>query len=319
MEGPLRRSGKRSGVKKISYLKHEEVDKKKWDHCISQALNGIVYAYSWYLDLACPGWDALVEGDYECVMPLPNRKKFGINYIYPPYFIQQLGVFSTEILSEERVHAFLEVIPPNFKYIQQNLNTFNKLKHNGFTITPRKTHELDLIPDYSLLSSHYSENIKRNIKKGKKHELKLDFNMQPSQIIELFRNNRGKTVDTFVSKDYLVIEAIMTFARTMNLGQVWSVTDPGTNLLAAAFFIESNGKVIFLFSGVSEEGKSKGAMPFLIDSFIRFNSQRNLTLDFEGSDDPELARFYRGFGSKECVYLQVTQNRLPWPLTILKK
>jgi hypothetical protein len=135
----------------------------------------------------------------------------------------------------------------------------------------------------------------------------------------LFRGNRGRDLDTFTEKDYIVLQAIMTVAKTMNHGQIWAAIDQEDNILAGAFFIESNGKVIFLFSGVSEEGKSKGAMPFLIDSFIKFNSQRTLTLDFEGSDDPELARFYKGFGAKECVYLQVTHNRLPWPFKLLKK
>ncbi len=306
-------------MKEIRYLKHAEVDKTRWDDCIGKSLNGMPYVYSWYLDIACPGWDALVEGNYECVMPLPHRTKFGITYVYPPFFIQQLGVFSTEILSEERVHTFLEAIPSSFRFIEQNLNTYNKLKHNGFEVKHRLTHELDLIPDYQLLASHYSANATRNIKKGTKNGLKLDFSFKPEQVIELFRNNRGKDLDTFTTRDYIALNAIMTVARTSNLGQVWAAIGEDERLLAGAFFIESNGKVIFLFSGVSQEGKERGAMPFLIDSFIKFNSQRNLTLDFEGSDDPDLARFYKGFGAKECVYLQVRQNRLPWPLTLIKK
>jgi hypothetical protein len=85
-------------------------------------------------------------------------------------------------------------------------------------------------------------------------------------------------------------------------------------LLAGAFFCDANGKVIFLFSGNSAEGKEKGAMFFLIDSFIQENAQKNLILDFEGSNDPHLARFYKGFGAKECVYLQAKRNTLPWYL-----
>jgi hypothetical protein len=306
-------------LKQINYLEHKSIDKKSWDECISRSINGMSYAYSWFLDIACPQWDALIEGEYECVMPLPNRSKFGIRYIYPPYFIQQLGVFSTEILSEERVYTFLKAIPSNYKYVQQNLNTYNKLKHDGFQVKERKTHELDLIPAYQLISSHYSENAKRNVNKGKKNSLQLNFNLRPEQVVMLFRQNKGREIETFTEKDYLVLQAIMTVARTLNQGQIWAVTDKEDNVLAGAFFVESNGKVIFLFSGVSQEGKEKGAMPFLIDSFIKFNSQRNLTLDFEGSDDPDLARFYKGFGAKECLYLQVTENRLPWPLTLFKK
>ena len=100
--------------------------------------------------------------------------------------------------------------------------------------------------------------------------------------------------------------------------QVINVLNENMELCAGAFFIESNNKVIFLFSGLSEEGKSLNAMPFLIDSFIKQNSGKNITLDFEGSNDVNLARFYKSFGSKECVYPQLKINRLPFPIKLLK-
>jgi hypothetical protein len=53
-------------------------------------------------------------------------------------------------------------------------------------------------------------------------------------------------------------------------------------------------------------------MFFLVDEFIRDHSGQDLVLDFEGSSNPKLARFYMGFGSKECVFLQLKINRMPW-------
>ena len=65
----------------IHYLKHHRIDKARWDRCISKAVNSRVYACSWYLDLVCPGWEALVEEDYTSVFPLTSRWK-GIYYLY---------------------------------------------------------------------------------------------------------------------------------------------------------------------------------------------------------------------------------------------
>jgi hypothetical protein len=96
------------------------------------------------------------------------------------------------------------------------------------------------------------------------------------------------------------------------------VLDKNGKLIAGAFFVDANGKVIFLFSGMAKEGKEAGAMYFLVDQFIVHNANSNLVLDFEGSNDPGLARFYRGFGAKECVYLQARCNRLPWPISLYK-
>ena len=34
----------------IKYLLHRQIDKAKWDRCIKEADNGLVYGYSFYLD-----------------------------------------------------------------------------------------------------------------------------------------------------------------------------------------------------------------------------------------------------------------------------
>ena len=60
---------------KIQYLTHYQIDKAKWDDCIGKADNGLIYAYSFYLDQMSKNWDALVLNDYAAVMPLTwNRK-----------------------------------------------------------------------------------------------------------------------------------------------------------------------------------------------------------------------------------------------------
>jgi hypothetical protein len=53
---------------KITYLSSQQVDKLKWDRGIEHAGNGLIYAYSFYLDAMCDNWDALVLNDYEAVI-----------------------------------------------------------------------------------------------------------------------------------------------------------------------------------------------------------------------------------------------------------
>ena len=58
----------------IQLLKHNEIDKPRWDECIQNSPNGLIYAYSWYLDFISPKWEAMVRGDYEFIMPLTCKK-----------------------------------------------------------------------------------------------------------------------------------------------------------------------------------------------------------------------------------------------------
>jgi hypothetical protein len=296
----------------IKYLSHTEIDKQKWDSCIQRSVNGIIYAYSWYLDIVSPRWEGLVEEDYQSVMPLACRKKFGIHYLYPPFFTQQLGVFSVNKFTEEKIKEFINAIPPRFSYFEINLNTLNKFSSMDMIIHPNLTHELDLIESYQHMFDSYSENLRRNLKRASNADLVIDKHANPQLIINLFRHNKGKQYSHIRPRDYDTLEELIETCMQKGRAQVWGVLTKERRLCAGAFFVESNGKVIFLFSGANQVALTNGAMPFLIDRFIEENAHRNLILDFEGSNDHNLARFYKSFGSKECVYLQVKVNHLPW-------
>ena len=93
----------------IRYLRHNEIDREKWDACIAASENGLVYAYSWYLDVVHPEWEALVMDDYAAVMPLTGGRKFGVEYLFQPFFVQQLGAFSPDCMKLND-NEFMEAI-----------------------------------------------------------------------------------------------------------------------------------------------------------------------------------------------------------------
>src|SRR5438046_2470095 len=99
----------------IRYLVRRAVDDVKWNACIDNAANSLIYGYTFYLDEMCSNWDALVLDDYDAVMPLPWRRKWGLYYLYHPFAIAQLGLFGSE-LSPELLHGFLKNIPTKFRY-----------------------------------------------------------------------------------------------------------------------------------------------------------------------------------------------------------
>ena len=178
----------------IKYFKYEHIDKEKWDECISRSFNGVIYAYSWFLDVVCEEWEALVEGDYERVFPINFKKKTGINIIFQPFFTQQLGVFSRTELNPEIINSFLKAIPRKYRVIDLNLNIHNKPDLPDFEYTPQLNHELDLIGDYAGLRKNYSTNTRRNLVKAESEGLSVVKGIKPDDVIELFRANRGKDI-----------------------------------------------------------------------------------------------------------------------------
>ena len=131
----------------IRYLTRDELDIVKYDTCISNAENFRIYANSWFLDIVCDSWDALVEDDYQSVMPLPKRTKYGIHYIYLPPWTQQLGVFSLQSINEFALLHFIKKIPKKFKLVDVYLNSNNLISsqrikiRDNFILSLDKTYE----------------------------------------------------------------------------------------------------------------------------------------------------------------------------------
>ena len=303
----------------IRLLKHNEINKRRWDDCINKSFNGNVYALSWYLDIVHPNWNALIENDYERVMPLTNSKKFGLSYMFQPFFVQQLGVFSTSQLSQDDVDNFINAIPQQYLLTQYRLNSYNKVDYDSDIIAKHRNVELDLIYDYQYLYNNYNNNTKRNLAKAEAAGLSINNNINPEIIISLFRNNRGKDVKHWKDKEYNRLLELINIAISQECCFTIGINDLDNNTIAGAVFMHSHDRIIFLFSGSDEAHKDKHALTMLLDNVIREFSETQYTLDFEGSDNDGLARFYKGFGGAEVFYPEVKYNNLKGILKFIYK
>ncbi len=292
----------------IKYLKYTEIDFDKWDACISKAFNGLIYAYSWYLNMVSERWEALVENDYERVMPLTRGHKMGLDYLFQPRFTQQLGVFSKNLLTSEIVNSFIDAIPKKYQFIEINLNTLNNIENPGKHFHRWKNHELDLIATYENIRNSYSQNLKRNLKKASQAKLTLVKNIKPENIISLFRENKGKELGNLCEADYRLLQRMIYVMIYKRMAATYGICDENNTLIAGIFFVFSHKKAIFYFSATNQKARETLAMPFLIDCFISENSGSHLTLDFEGSNNENLARFYKSFGAAEITYLHYLKN-----------
>jgi hypothetical protein len=303
----------------IRYLRHGEIDKSLWDQTISRSPQGLVYAFSWFLDIVSPDWDALVEDDYKIIFPLTKRKKAGFNYLFQPYFTQQLGLFSANSdLEEKTVSLFLDAIPATFRLIEIQLNTGNKLSASKeFKIFTRKTHHLNLSDSIQNIRKNYSENLTRNIKKANSADTKLS-ECTTGEIVKIFRESRGSSIENLKDDDYETFSRLITEAEKRNLIDRIGCRNESNQLIAGAVFMKSIHSWIFLFSATNDEGRNKGSMSRIIDRFIEKHEGQAAYLDFEGSMDENLSRFYKNFGSKEVVYLQIIRNNLPLLIRWLK-
>jgi len=304
-------------IVEIRYLTYQQIDKTKWDACIDNADNGLVYAYSFYLDAMAKSWDALVLGDYEAVMPLTWNKKYSIHYLYQPPFAACLGIFGNA-LTAETVNEFLKAIPTKFKYWDIYFNPGNLFKLKDLDLYERMNYVLSLNDNYEDLYAAFRENIKRNIKKSEQFRLIINKNIAIAEVITLAREQAGK-FSSLTADDYARFEKLFQLFYNKQKATTYGVYTKEGRLIASAVFFFSHKRAYYIMVGNHPDGKTLGASHALINAFIEDNAGEDLLLDFEGSDIPSLAFFYSSFGAVEEKYSAIKLNRLPGVIKWLKK
>lgn len=303
---------------RIRYVKHADIDKARWDGCIRNSGNRKIYARSVYLDAMAAGWDALVGGDYETVMPLCFRKKWGIAYLYQPAFVQQLGIFAKEELPQETQESFLTEARRHFKFAELTMNSGNDIGATAETAR-RQNCELPLQGSYENIRDAYDSIAQKNLKRAAHAGLRYEFSAHYLPVLKAYKKRYGHKQPSVQLQDYLNFASLCDKLFQENNLLVRRVIDTEGKLMAACVMPLDGNRIYNLVSIVQEEGKSAQANYFLFDQLIREFCGSNFVLDFEGSDVPGIAAFYKHFSPKTSYYPFVKWNDLPAFVKLFKK
>jgi hypothetical protein len=295
----------------MKLLKKIDIDTEKWNACIASSDNPLIYGLIAYLDIVAKDWQGLVWEDndeYVAVFPLPIRVRYGLKYVYPPFFIQQLGLFTRGNNRDELEKEAFDFLNGKINFIELYV------KGRGILGTKRRNCTLLLNNSYDSLRLNYSSNHKRNLKKAQKANLTVECRVNISEIVNLFRLDKGAHLDTLQNQDYKNLQNIAIEIES----ECYGVYSDG-KLICGGLFLKFKGRITFLFSGNSEEGKNKGALFFLLDHLISINANKQIIFDFEGSENDGLRRFYLGFGGELEIYRFIRVNKLKFPFSLFKK
>ena len=296
---------------KIEYLTRKEIDIEKWNACIENASNGLIYSFSYYLDALCTNWDALVINNYEAVMPLPWRKKWGFYYIYQPYFIAALGVFGNEVPAST-IELCLHYIPPKFRYLEIDLNEKNSVNtFPGLKATTRKNIFLELNQPYEILFKNYKRLARRKINYALENGLIIHDEISPEVIVKLYERYYEQEKRIIPHEAYTGLIKALNALPKKNL-RAYLVKNEN-NIIAFYVVLVDDKNVYSLIGGSTKEGKKMGAFYLATDAVIKEFSATGKTFRFEGSDIKGIAFFDMQFGSYPITYLHIKQNKLPWP------
>jgi len=282
----------------IKYIQREHLDEEKYNDCIENSIQSNSYAFSWYLDIVCDNWDVLVLNDYEAVMPIPRRKKYGIKYVYQPLWVLQLGIFSKGDFTQS---DFISVVQKRFRFIELRLNFKNLLDTDSLYFIEKQFQDLKLTVGYEKIKKAYRSDRKKDLKRAEKSELSIEWGGSPSDLITLFQNNVGKRTPEIKQQDYQNLETLINFCLIDDYGELCFAYQ-GETLVAGAFFLKHQETVTILCSSTDFSNRKNGANTFLIDEAIQRYINKYKTLNFGGSSMQTIAKYFFSFGAQEKTY-----------------
>jgi hypothetical protein len=300
----------------IVYLKNHEIDRELWDACIKASPTSKPYAFSWYLDIMAPDWEALIDDDYDSVFPVPARERYGIKYIATPIFLQQLGTFSPDKSAESATAEFLDYMPEFYWLI--DLAVGHRTDYPGFKIIERSNFELVLDKPYEKLYDSFTSDCRRNINLASRKKINLTSEIGADELISLFISTTGSKVSGVKTRDYERLTKLIKYCVGAGKGKITGVRDSYGKLIYGLFYIETSDSVTLLFTVNSEISRERRIGYYAVNEIIREKAGSGITLDFAGSSIPSIASFMESFGSTNSPYYKIFRNKLPWPIRMLK-
>jgi len=300
----------------VQIIPSNQIDKAKWDACVANNSNGLIYATTAFLNAMAKEWKGIVINDYETIFPLCIKQKFGIEYLYTPPFIQQLGfIGNNELVNKNVIAAIFEKV----KYGSVNLNfsniNFNALQqckvHNNYVI--------DLNQNYQQTKAKYKKSIDYSLSKASKQNLRYSKEISFETAVENYKKYNKEALQHVGLVDYNNLEKLLAILQQEEKVIVRKVVNDTSEILSIAVLLKDNKRFYNLINYTNNEGRQAEANYFLYDNILEEFAEKPMLFDFEGSDLPGVKNFYEKFGAVNEPYFHWHFNQLPFFLKWIKK
>jgi hypothetical protein len=299
----------------IVYYKNNEIDRVQWDNCIKNSPAAKPYAYSWYLDFMAPGWEALVDDDYDSVFPIPSAARFGVQYASTPHFIQQLGVFSPDKPASGAINEFLEFMPENFRLT--DLCIGQKVDYPGYKVIEKYNSELNLSPGYDKLWERFTPECRKYLANVSKKKFELTEDISPEELTDMYIKNKRINIKGVKQKDYERLLNLMHFCLANKKGKISGLRGTRKRIVYGLFLVCLPKSMTVLLEANTAWSIEKHTGYFVINEIIKENASKAAILDFASVNDRSAIHMGESFGGMKVPYYRIYRNRFFWPARIL--
>lgn len=240
----------------FKYYSFDEIDPHKWDSSIHYSPNGNIFAYHWYLKGVWREFGAIIEGDYESLMPLPPQRLRTKDLSLVP----ELGPYSINRINKKKVNTFLRMANEHSEYTLYPINSrIDKQYINRKEKLP--FHTLHMIDSYDRILERYSKEAKQAIADVPQEPISITSGIKPEVLIE-----HSTHTDDYNNA------LLRVMYQALHKGIGWSSaikSKEGDRFLAMSFFVSSHNSVQEIFTYTKGDPKYRYV---LFDLLIRQNA-----------------------------------------------
>lgn len=295
-----------------------------YDDFVDGSPQGSVFCKSWWLKTVAPdSWDILTvenNGHLQAASPIiKQRSILGDRVISEPPLTPYQGIMFMDLsdlkmetqISRQRkwITQIIDQLP-DFDYYKVNYHhSFNywlPLYWQGFNQTTRYTYIIDDLSDLDMVWNGFRENIRREIRKAQKKQIKVTC----SDDLQEFWDLNQKTFDrqgVGMIYDLEYLRRIDDICKQKGCRKIFFAVDDLGKIHAASYVIWDKHSAYYLLGGGDPQLRTSGAASLIMWESIRAAAGVSKAFNFEGSMIKPVERFFSAFGAKPYPYYAITK------------
>ncbi|XZF13634.1 GNAT family N-acetyltransferase [Chitinophagaceae bacterium MMS25-I14] len=283
-----------------------------------------VFLQYWWLDAVCEEWDVVIAMKGQAVVgvwPYTLQQRLRIDMLRNPQLTPYLGphiFFPDDIKDTNRDNFEHEVIAQLMEQlpdpdvwllaIQPGIKQAGIFRDYLLTATVQQTFIIDLAAEESELFANMREPLRRNIRAAEKEITIVNDSRYLSDLYHFQRvtlEDKGKAQHNI----YEEMQQLYNVCRKHECTALWCALKDGV-VQAIVWNVWDSERSYYFMGAKDPAGDNYKAMSLLLWHAIKEARNRgNRYFDLEGSMDPGVERFFRGFGGKRELYMVLRKNK----------
>jgi lipid II:glycine glycyltransferase (peptidoglycan interpeptide bridge formation enzyme) len=176
----------------------------------------------------------------------------------------------------------------------------------GYDQTTKYTYRLNNISNIDNVWNGISQNIKYDIKKALKNDLRINTKGEISDFIDLYNKTflRQKLKPRFSEKKIRKLDKI---CEINDVRKIIIISDELGRNHAGVYLVVNEYCAYYLMGGGDPDLRSSGATSLALWEAIKFASSKTNVFDFEGSMVQSIEKYFRAFGGDLTPYFQISK------------